>query len=163
LTSNASITSNACKFTPAGGKLTITTKLIHPTLRTEIQFSDSDGDSSGSSTLPDEARLHPLSATHLDMHNLSNAKATSPLEWIVVRIEVADTGYGIRHKDMVESRLFCTLYFVVSISCLTLSSPAAFNQTEQGRQQGGNQEHFAKYIGNLFFQVERAPDLALRW
>jgi hypothetical protein len=50
------------------------------------------------------------------MHNLSNAKATSPLKWIVVRIEVADTGYGIRQKDMIESRLFCMLCSVVFVS-----------------------------------------------
>lgn len=43
-----------------------------------------------------------------------------PLEQIVVRIEVEDTGVGIRRKDLVDNRLF-----------------SAFNQTEVGRLQGG--------------------------
>ena len=92
--------------------MTISTKLIHPTLRPEMQSLDSDADSSSSSRFEsppiDGNHLHPLSATHLSMHNLNNAKSSSSVEWIVVRIEVTDTGYGIRPKDLVESRLFCT-------------------------------------------------------
>ncbi|KAJ3483065.1 hypothetical protein NLI96_g6565 [Meripilus lineatus] len=61
-----------------------------------------------------------LSRNHLTQHNSIHGKPPPPLEWIVVRIEVSDTGCGIRPKDMVESKLF-----------------SAFNQTEAGRQQGG--------------------------
>ena len=60
-----------------------------------------------------------------------------PLEWIVVRIEVSDTGCGIRRKDMVQSKLFCAC--ARAPSCASSSSPfllAAFNQTEMGRLQG---------------------------
>ncbi|RDB15349.1 Autoinducer 2 sensor kinase/phosphatase LuxQ [Hypsizygus marmoreus] len=108
------LASNACKFTPSGGKLSVTTKLIMPAhpdppdaLDIEFQPLDANGHA-------------PLSATHLSRHNNEHEKLKSPLEWIVVRIEVTDTGYGIRPRDITESKLF-----------------SAFNQTEQGRQQGG--------------------------
>ncbi len=56
----------------------------------------------------------------------------------MVRIEVSDTGCGIRPKDMVESKLFCTIPLISwSESASNLSHAAAFNQTEAGRLQGG--------------------------
>lgn len=61
-----------------------------------------------------------LSMKQLRQHDVMHSKPAPPLEWIVVRIEIKDTGCGIRPKDMVQSKLF-----------------SAFNQTEQGRQQGG--------------------------
>ncbi|TFY74210.1 hypothetical protein EWM64_g9804 [Hericium alpestre] len=65
-----------------------------------------------------QQRIYPtLSANSLVRHNLRHSK---PPESIVVRIEVTDTGYGIPPKEMVQSKLF-----------------SAFNQTEQGKQQGG--------------------------
>ncbi|GBE86745.1 hypothetical protein SCP_0906260 [Sparassis crispa] len=137
------LASNACKFTPSGGKLTIRTKLILPgypfgedtvqTSETSVEKGLQDtkdprsSDDSGDLTHTLDAKesaLHGgsdlLSAKRLVQHNMFNSKPASPLEWIVVRIEVSDTGYGIRPKDMVESKLF-----------------SAFNQTEQGRLQGG--------------------------
>jgi len=42
------------------------------------------------------------------MHNLAQAES-GPLEWIVVRIEVTDTGYGIKAEDMMHGKLFCEL------------------------------------------------------
>ncbi|OSD04719.1 hypothetical protein PYCCODRAFT_1363220 [Trametes coccinea BRFM310] len=155
------LASNACKFTPAGGKLTITTKLVIPAPPSrEMQEDDEGGPhdpekggnvGGGVSEVGDGAHdpekggeflsphyphgppphgngnghgnageSHPkLSATHLTQHNVLHSKP-APLEWIVVRIEVKDTGCGIRPKDMVQSKLF-----------------SAFNQTEQGRLQGG--------------------------
>ena len=53
----------------------------------------------------DDRAKPPLSTDHLNQHNKQHA--TSPLEYIIVRIEVADTGYGIRPQDMVEGKLFC--------------------------------------------------------
>ena len=50
---------------------------------------------------------HKLSKSHLNQHNVLTGKPAPPLEWIVVRIEVKDTGVGIRPKDMVQSKLFC--------------------------------------------------------
>lgn len=137
------LASNACKFTPAGGKLTVTTRLIRPsrfprTMTRESTFSVREvprtaspqptprpGPSSVSDpetpTCRDGYEGHvQLSASYLSQHNTIHAKPPPPLEWIVVRIEVSDTGCGIRRKDMVQSKLF-----------------SAFNQTEMGRQQGG--------------------------
>lgn len=109
---------NACKFTPAGGKITISTKLVVPT-REEIEVNmPSNARLRRRPSSTSESQTHDvLSADHLSQHNGSGVKQ---LDWIVVRIEVTDTGYGIRQKDMIQSKLF-----------------TAFNQTEQGRQQGG--------------------------
>ncbi|KZP17575.1 hypothetical protein FIBSPDRAFT_920629 [Athelia psychrophila] len=124
------LASNACKFTPSGGKLHISTKLVAPdrdsaaSLATDRtgSFSElSDEKVAGTTSTPSTSnQLHLLSATHLSQHNEDHSKPRTPLEWIVVRIEVTDTGCGIRSKDMAQSKLF---------------SP--FNQTELGRQQGG--------------------------
>ncbi|CDO68388.1 hypothetical protein BN946_scf184815.g35 [Trametes cinnabarina] len=149
------LASNACKFTPAGGKLTIITKLVIPAPPGEEEHEDEDEDeevghgNGGGGDRPHDPEkggeyLSPsstprgppngsgngngnaadgrpqLSATHLTQHNVLHSKPAPPLEWIVVRIEVKDTGCGIRPKDMVQSKLF-----------------SAFNQTEQGRLQGG--------------------------
>ncbi|RPD57168.1 hypothetical protein L227DRAFT_565479 [Lentinus tigrinus ALCF2SS1-6] len=127
------LASNACKFTPSGGKLTITTKLVIPEHLRRDEDEDEDEDEDGFSY---ERRPslhaahsngnagadfhHSLSRSHLTQHNTLHSKPAPPLEWIVVRIEVTDTGCGIRPKDMVQSKLF-----------------SAFNQTEQGRLQGG--------------------------
>lgn len=112
------LASNGCKFTETGGKLTVKTMLIVPEAKsldpfggpiTEPVMLFSEGD-----------QLHPLSTSYLTQHNMQHDKARPPLEYIVVRIEVTDTGVGIRPRDMAESKLF-----------------SAFTQTEQGRQQGG--------------------------
>ena len=50
----------------------------------------------------------PLSTNALTQHNMQqNGKPPTPLEWIVVRIEVTDTGFGIKPQDMAQSKLFC--------------------------------------------------------
>jgi osomolarity two-component system sensor histidine kinase SLN1 len=173
------LASNACKFTPAGGRITIRTKLIWPTRLPEplggtvvpdantpasdmttpranaygatphpgvqrnplsepntptvakaerppiAARSSSGAGSSATGTTTDTeaadaAALHDvLSANHLDQHNQRNTRPLG-IEKIVVRIEVTDTGCGITSSDMVKNKLF-----------------SAFNQTEQGRQQGG--------------------------
>lgn len=124
------LASNATKFTPAGGRISITTKLIHPTPG-EIAYSEgpstpaTDGaPPSAGPSLPKRGVHgpgHSLSATHLSQHNLANGvDPDGELKSIVVRIEVTDTGYGITRRDFEECNLF-----------------SAFNQTEQGKQQGG--------------------------
>ncbi|KAJ7066462.1 histidine kinase [Mycena amicta] len=110
------LASNACKFTPAGGKLTIRTQLMIP----------SPPSCSTPQPPPLANERQSLTATALTLHNENTppdpkiAPPSPPLERIVVRIEISDTGSGIPPKDMKECKLF-----------------SAFNQTEQGRQQGG--------------------------
>lgn len=145
------ISSNACKFTPTGGKLMVTTKLVIPNLRSEddsddfsekainIPLSESgekaDTDAPSSTAAGSEGRAgqyflpyktwmcaesyiegdnnekplmrsRGLSRSLLSQHDVLHSKQ-SPLEWIVVRIEVTDTGCGIRPEDMVQTKLFC--------------------------------------------------------
>jgi hypothetical protein len=52
-----------------------------------------------------------LSTTLLTQHDVLHSKPP-PLEWIVVRIEVTDTGSGIRSKDMAQSKLFCESWLI---------------------------------------------------
>ncbi|KAK7025155.1 hypothetical protein R3P38DRAFT_2952994 [Favolaschia claudopus] len=112
------LASNACKFTPAGGKLTIVTRLVLPGPPTPPQSPMIKAPPSSSPRPPSSQ----LTTTALSLHNesMSAERKESATERIVVRIEVRDTGSGIPPKDMVECKLF-----------------SAFNQTEQGRQQGG--------------------------
>ncbi|KAJ7696469.1 hypothetical protein B0H17DRAFT_1053342 [Mycena rosella] len=122
------LASNATKFTPAGGRISITTKLVHPTPE-EVAYSDGPSTpatenvpSVGGAPSPSkQGHGHALSATHLSQHNLAHGvDPIAELKTIVVRIEVTDTGYGISRREMTEANLF-----------------SAFNQTEQGKQQGG--------------------------
>ncbi|KAJ7781908.1 hypothetical protein DFH07DRAFT_791958 [Mycena maculata] len=120
------LASNATKFTPAGGRITISTKLIHPTAD-EIAYSEGPSTPAAEIDPPvggspaKRTHGHALSASHLTQHNLANGlDPAAELKSIVVRIEVTDTGYGITRRDMDECNLF-----------------SAFNQTEQGKQQGG--------------------------
>ncbi|KAF9497205.1 hypothetical protein BDN71DRAFT_1388282 [Pleurotus eryngii] len=94
------LASNACKFTPAGGRLGIKTRLIFPP-------PDEHAGDSGN---------QPPNSQRSSKTNRSSSLASR----IVVRVEVSDTGWGIRAKDMADAQLF-----------------SAFTQTEQGRQQGG--------------------------
>ncbi|KAF8628700.1 hypothetical protein AX17_005923 [Amanita inopinata Kibby_2008] len=110
------LTSNACKFTPHGGKLSISTRLILPVPLTESQSLDGQTATASAQT---EGNMHRLSASRLTMHDMQQELAPS-LERIVVRIEVTDTGCGIKASDLAHGRLF-----------------SAFNQTEEGKQQGG--------------------------
>ncbi|EJD07512.1 uncharacterized protein FOMMEDRAFT_150045 [Fomitiporia mediterranea MF3/22] len=125
------LVSNACKFTPAGGTLTVRTRLISPSLpqsSSDRYGLRSNGDAS-STTANSRKRscdvdlerggYSGLSAHTLDQHNASHRKS-STLDKIIVRIEISDTGYGIKAKDIAKGKLF-----------------SAFNQTQQGRLQGG--------------------------
>ena len=100
------VNSNACKFTPSGGKLTIRTRLIIPTLPTRMYNTNTK-------VLPEKPTdvngdvQQPLSTSYLSQHDMQYNKPSNPLEWIAVRIEVTDTGYGINAQDMAQSKLFC--------------------------------------------------------
>ncbi|KAH9479237.1 putative histidine kinase 1 [Psilocybe cubensis] len=118
------LASNACKFTPSGGKLSIKTQLIVPNIPPDADpLADPREDllNVAAAAAADATNSQrPLSTDYLTQHNIQHGKPPAPLEMIVVRIEVSDTGYGIKAQDMAQSKLF-----------------SAFNQTEQGRQQGG--------------------------
>jgi osomolarity two-component system sensor histidine kinase SLN1 len=119
---------NAFKFTPAGGTVTIRTKLIVPSPDGPVKGfrSASFPTSSASQKSPPLSRSHSrkretkkgntveskekagndgLSAGLLSQHNTLDEKV-KPLERIVVRIEVSDTGYGIHEKEIREIKLF---------------------------------------------------------
>ncbi|KAJ3863255.1 Tco5, signal transduction HAMP domain histidine kinase [Lentinula novae-zelandiae] len=103
------LASNACKFTPAGGKVIIRTRLILPSSSIPLHNEENEQNST-----QDES----LTTQNVEKHDEENNPEN--ISRIVVRIEVTDTGSGIKPQDMAQSKLF-----------------SAFNQTEQGRQQGG--------------------------
>ncbi|KAK7056448.1 hypothetical protein VNI00_003003 [Paramarasmius palmivorus] len=108
------LASNACKFTPAGGKVSITTRLVFP----------DDKTLSGETAVEPDENESPYNNELEVVDNYSDtgrpdAKQDN-IDRIIVRIEVSDTGSGIPPHEMMQSKLF-----------------SAFNQTEQGRRQGG--------------------------
>lgn len=111
--------SNACKFTEKGGKVSIRTKLVLPVvppggaLLLTLQHNAAE-------EMLDEKPRHPLTASHLSQHDTeqemeekpskrsrspsksrsgSNA-AKNAADMIIVRIEVEDSGSGIKPSDM---------------------------------------------------------------
>lgn len=118
---------NAFKFTPAGGTVTIKTKLVVPSSDGRFLSPSSPfPNSPASQKSPPLSRSHShkretkkgstvegkgkggnsgLSADLLNQHNIIDDKV-KPLERIVVRIEVSDTGCGIHEKEMDEIKLF---------------------------------------------------------
>lgn len=112
---------NACKFTPAGGKITITTKLVIPSPEDMARRLEK-------STVPNSPVTEgvpgtQLSAEYLNLHNLgSEPKKTS--DRVVVRIEVTDTGYGIERKEMDRIKLFSEpfpfVFLASSVSILSI-------------------------------------------
>lgn len=141
------LVSNAIKFTPAGGKITIRSQLIFPLsmagedsrpqqpprddddevdLVVDLEKGDEALEEKREDDLavPDEKDdvASRLSVARLQAHNDSmlDPKLRGLPDRLVARIEVTDTGAGIKARDMVDQRLF---------------SP--YVQTEIGRSQGG--------------------------
>ncbi|KZS94496.1 hypothetical protein SISNIDRAFT_453422 [Sistotremastrum niveocremeum HHB9708] len=109
------LSSNACKFTPAGGSVHVSTKLLLP--EHHDRRKSFDHPESPTHDSKPEGRRPSLSSRHLSFHN---SALDDSLEFLVVRIEVTDTGLGIKPNDLIENKLF---------------SP--YVQTEIGRSQGG--------------------------
>lgn len=105
------VNSNACKFTPSGGKLTIKTRLIIPTLPTRTDNTDNEASLEKHADVDGDVQ-RPLSTSYLSQHDMQHGKPSNSLEWITVRIEVTDTGCGIKAQEMSQSKLFCE-YIVV--------------------------------------------------
>ncbi|KAH7922614.1 Tco5, signal transduction HAMP domain histidine kinase [Leucogyrophana mollusca] len=123
------LASNACKFTPSGGRVTCLTRLVFPAHLAPEAIKEPEGEGDGEAIeevfeTPVEEQEAPLSVREskdIDHTNTTASSSTKPpLKRIVVRIEVTDTGNGIPPREMAQGKLF-----------------SAFNQTEQGRQQGG--------------------------
>ncbi|KAG2144351.1 Tco5, signal transduction HAMP domain histidine kinase [Suillus clintonianus] len=121
------LASNACKFTPAGGRVICSTRLIFPTHpapqpsdnpRPKIDMGEDAIEEVLCAPADDPDPPHDPMGSGVQVVESSTKKG--PLKQIVVRIEVSDTGHGIPPREMAQGKLF-----------------SAFNQTEQGRQQGG--------------------------
>jgi len=116
---------NAFKFTPAGGTVTIKTKLVTPSPDGPVKARrgvSTPLPTSSSQKTPPLSRSHSykrdvrksvvdekgkavhggISADLLKRHN----DKTKHLEKVVVRIEVNDTGCGIQEKEMHDIKLF---------------------------------------------------------
>jgi osomolarity two-component system sensor histidine kinase SLN1 len=145
--------------------------LILPAVLAETKITDTTGvpEPLTASTDP-ENQHHLLSTTHLSQHNL-NSKYAEPFEFIVVRIEVTDTGCGIKTEDMAQSKLFCEYRWLIQDHSSNLRFAAAFNQTEQGRQQGSpltdlqfaflNNHQAAKELDLVWLSCARLSNLAV--
>jgi len=120
---------NAFKFTPAGGTVSIKTKLVNSSTDGPVKSSRSAsspfpippqkspppsrshshkrGTKKGS-TVEDKGKAGNgvLSMDLLNEHNAINDEKPKPLERIVVRIEVSDTGCGIHEKEIQDIKLF---------------------------------------------------------
>ena len=133
------LASNACKFTPPGGLLRIATRLIlpacsHRNLLAENGLREGESTEKADKTGEELGDVPRLSAHSLDRHNRWH---TPQRDWIVVRIEVTDTGYGIPRKEMVQSNLFCTLPLFASIRYPDTFYTNSCIQSDRARQAAG--------------------------
>jgi hypothetical protein len=140
------LASNACKFTPPGGLLRIATRLILPAC-SHRNLSVENGMGEGGSTekagreseeMSDAPRL---SAHSLDRHNRRHALQR---DWIVVRIEVTDTGFGIPPKEMVQSKLFCALPPLTQMRYFDFSLTISCVQSDRARQAAGREGNWSR-------------------
>jgi osomolarity two-component system sensor histidine kinase SLN1 len=115
------LTFSTFRSTSAGGKISIRTTLVHPVdplarYVTSAELSAADTTVSDATSATYSARL---SHKRLQQHEAKTSPPSPVKDTVLVaRIEVQDTGVGIRAGDMAENRLF-----------------SAYVQTEIGRHQ----------------------------
>jgi len=117
--------SNACKFTPVGGKVTVKSRLIHPSAADKaIPRASTELLEKPDIIIPIDGETGPGPRSNHPAGEEAEAEAEKERELrkdvAIVRIEVTDSGVGIRPRDLVDNRLF---------------SP--YVQTDIGRRQGG--------------------------
>lgn len=114
------LASNAAKFTSAGGKITIRTTLVYPQdglARYDTAAVANNNDTAHSDTTSATATHSPrLSQNRLQQHEAKTSEKKEGENVLVARIEITDTGVGIRSRDMAESRLFSAYVSLPSFS-----------------------------------------------
>ncbi|KAK4700553.1 hypothetical protein P7C70_g5691, partial [Phenoliferia sp. Uapishka_3] len=105
------LASNACKFTNKGGKISITTKLIFPTSPALLRPLNHDKHQSDSTLLMEK---------ETESEKVATADSTKTPPCVVVRVEVTDTGVGIKSCDLKDGAMF-----------------SAYHQNHQTLLQGG--------------------------
>lgn len=128
MTIGSGFSSNACKFTPKGGTVSISTKLILPTSSISYEQKNSPDESA---TLPN-GNQHQLSATHLTLHDIQQGSV--PLERIVVHVEVADTGCGIKACDLAQGRLFSERWVLLTAASILTDLHRCFQSNGGGKE-----------------------------
>lgn len=108
--------SNACKFTPAGGRVTCSTRLLFPAHPAPEPCTDPrpkvDTDEDVTETIicaPADDPDSPFPPKYGVRSGEQGSTKKVPLKRIIVRIEVSDTGHGIPPKEMAQGKLFCGL------------------------------------------------------
>ena len=157
------LASNACKFTPPGGMLRVSTRLITPEGGVAspdrgggggAEGEEKAGEGNGEGEGEGEGK-EGLSANLLDAHNQQYVK---PPDYIVVRLEVEDTGYGIPPKEMVQTKLFCACR--VGPRCVSADGLTAWLcsgvQPDRARKRAGREGDRAR-VG------ARAADCEAQW
>jgi len=128
--------------------LFIKTRLILPTVDT-LHLSDED---KNMEILADDAQ-RPLSADFLSQHNMQDG-SKAPLEWIVVRIEVSDTGYGIKTQDMSQSKLFCEPSECASdVSIIELTLIVCFSCIQSNGTRSSTRLIFIYFLHTISFLI----------
>lgn len=108
------IFSNACKFTPAGGRIVCSTRLIFPVHPAPEPSDNSRPNIDTSGDVIEEVLCAPVDdsdplhdPTKSGGQGVESSTKKGPLKQIVVRIEVSDTGHGIPPREMAQGKLFC--------------------------------------------------------
>lgn len=108
----SNLVSNACKFTGAGGSVSLTTKLISISSKpTTMSQTDERSNTKRSS---DSVKRIPGGSSRSDTTRVPRNRS------VTIRVEISDTGCGIKPSDVKHDKLF---------------SP--YVQTEIGKRQGG--------------------------